>query len=124
MLSTLTNLLFIVVLFGVLAYGMLLSRRVSRLMEALEAMAPLVKEFSQAVDKTEKSVSTLTTAARSAGEEVVREAEALREAVGAAPFTSVRREPIAGMTRLSGKSELVKSFFDRGRRQVDAARPW
>ena len=35
-----------------------------------------------------------------------------------------RNRIIAGMTRLSGKSELVKSFFDRGRRQVDAARQW
>lgn len=124
MLSTLINLLFLVVLLGVMAYGVLLSRRVGRLMQALEAMAPLVKEFSQAVDKSEASVSALRTAALEAGEGVAREADALREAVGSAPFTSIRRQPIAGMTRLSGKSELVKSFFDRNRRQVEAARPW
>ncbi len=123
MLSTLINLLFVAVLLGVMGYGVMLSRRVNRLMQALEAMAPLVREFSQAVDRSEQSVGAIRAAAREAGEEVTRESEALREAVGAAPFVSVRRKPIAGMTRLTGKSELVKSFFDRGRR-VDAARQW
>ncbi len=124
MLSTMINLLFLAVLLCVMAYGVMLSRRVGRLMKALEEMGPLVKEFSQAVDKSERSVTEMRMAAREAGETVTREAEALRDAVGAAPFSSIRRQQIAGMTRLSGKSDLVKSFFDRGRRQVEVARQW
>ena len=123
MLSILINLLFLVLLMVVMGYGILLSRRVNRLMQALAELGPAVKAFSEAVDKSEQSVSAMKTAALAAGQEVAREAEALRETAAAAAFTSIRRQPVAGMTRLSGKSDLVKSFFDRGR-MVEAARQW
>lgn len=124
MLSTLINLLFLVLLLAVMGYGIMLSRRVARLMEALAELGPAVKAFSDAVDKSEQSVSAMKVAAQDASAHVAREAEALQETAATAAFTSVRRQPIAGMTRLSGKSELVKSFFDRGRRQVGIAQQW
>jgi hypothetical protein len=123
MLSTLINLLFLVLLMVVMGYGVLLSRRVGRLMAALAELGPAIQAFSEAVDKSEQSVSAMKVAAVEAGQGVAREAEALRESTAAAAFTSIRRQPIAGMTRLTGKSELVKSFFERGR-SVETARQW
>ncbi|WP_127900771.1 flagellar motor switch protein [Solirhodobacter olei] len=123
MLSTLINLLFLVLLAVVMGYGVLLSRRVNRLMAALAELGPAVKAFSDAVEKSEQSVTAMKAAAVEAGQGVAREAEALRESAAAAAFTSIRRQPIAGMTRLTGKSELVKSFFERGR-AVETARQW
>ncbi|WP_102223668.1 hypothetical protein [Acidimangrovimonas sediminis] len=136
MISTVINLLILVLLVGVMGYAVLLSRRVSRLMAALDALGPMVSAFSDAVDKSERSVADLRGAAdeataRAAGEgghpaadqaaardlaaRAAVEATALQEAAAPVSFHSVRRRPVAGMTRLGGKSELVKSFFDRGR---------
>lgn len=128
MISIVTNLLILVSLAGVTGYAMLLSRRVNRLMSALQDLGPLVHEFSQAVDKSEQSVAEL----KGATEEAVRgaaaragaEVEALQEAVAPVSFASVRRRPVAGMTRLSGKSDMVKSFFERSRGRAEAAGQW
>lgn len=128
MISLATNLLILVLLAGVMGYAMLLSRRVGRLMAALEQLGPMVSAFSAAVDKSEQSVAELKGAAdealRGAAQTAAAETAALQEAVAPVSFQSVRRRPVAGMTRLSGKSDLVKSFFERSRTRGEAAGQW
>ncbi|GHD99282.1 hypothetical protein GCM10008024_06040 [Allgaiera indica] len=129
MISLATNLLILVLLAGVMGYAMLLSRRVARLMDALQELGPMVAAFSAAVDKSEQSVAELKGATdealRGAAEATVAEAAALRDAVAPVSFSSVRRRPVAGMTRLTGKSDLVKSFFERSRTaRGEAAGQW
>lgn len=136
MISTVTNLLILVLLAGVMVYAMVLSRRVSRLMAALAELGPMVRAFSEAVDKSEQSVAELkgaaedavrheaTQAAARAAARAADEAEALQEAAAPVSFASVRRRPVAGMTRIGGKSDLVKSFFERGRGRAEAAGQW
>lgn len=136
MISTVTNLLILVLLVGVMAYAAILSRRVNRLMAALAEVGPLVRDFSAAVDKSEQSVADLKGAAEQAAQgaaaravaraaaQAADEAEALQEAAAPVSFASVRRRPVAGMTRIGGKSDLVKSFFERGRGRTEAAGQW
>lgn len=122
--SDVINLLILVLLAAVMVYGVMLTRRVNRLMQALTELGPLVRQFSEAVDKSEQSVQEMKGAAVAAAEGAAREADALRDAMAGATFTSIRRQPVAGMTRLSDKADLVKSFFDRSRRQNEAAKQW
>ncbi len=129
MISLATNLLILVLLAGVMGYAMLLQRRVGRLMAALEELGPMVSAFSAAVDKSEQSVAELKGATdeamRGAAQAATAEAAALQDAVAPVSFSSVRRRPVAGMTRLTGKSDLVKSFFDRSRTtRAEAAGQW
>ena len=128
MISLATNLLILVLLAGVTGYAMVLSRRVGRLMAALEEVGPMIAAFSAAVDKSESSVAELKDATdaalRGAAQAAVAETAALQDAVAPVSFHSVRRRPVAGMTRLSGKSDLVKSFFERTRTRGEAAGQW
>ncbi len=131
MMPFLINVLILAMLGATMLYALVLSRRVERLMAVLTEMEPLVQEFSAAVDKSESSVGQLKSAALEAmssfASMVTPPAE--RDAAGAemespATFVSRRRKPVAGMTRISGKSDLVKSFFDRTRSLGEAAGEW
>ncbi|TGD61852.1 flagellar motor switch protein [Tabrizicola sp. WMC-M-20] len=105
----------IVLLLGAIAYGTILSRRVERLMEALREMEPRVQEFSEAVDRSERSVGALHQAAQAV--------PALAEAPDGGAKTATRPNVRDGRTRvvvpgskmLSGKTDLVKGFFETTR---------
>ncbi|MFC2970539.1 flagellar motor switch protein [Acidimangrovimonas pyrenivorans] len=126
----------VLLLAAMMGYGVYITRRLRRLMAVLTEMEPLVREFSAAVDKSEQSVSRMKRAAQdltSAPAAVAAAAPAQAPAAeGAVTFSSRRRKPraaaatgpIAGMTRVTGKADLVRSFFERGRMQGEVAQQW
>ena len=52
----------LVLLVGTLGYAWLVDRRVRRMMEAMREMEPMIGSFSQAVDRSESTVSALRAA--------------------------------------------------------------
>lgn len=122
--SFLIDMLILALLAGTLVYAFLVDRRVRVLMSVLRDMQPLVTNFSEAVDRTERSVSQMKTLAteppvsRPAPAAPAAPRLAEREAEPATlSFRSVRdpqRAP-SGVTRLRGKSDLVRGFFETAR---------
>lgn len=118
--SFLIDMAILVLLVGTLTYAWVVDRRVRVLMAALRELEPMIGSFSAAVDKSESAVSAL----RAAGEQAAdsrgrrqREPEVSRSeaARGEAPsFRSSRERPNrpSGTTSVSGKSELVRGFFE------------
>ena len=90
--SLLIDLAILAGLVGAITYGVVLSRRILRLQNALLELAPALQSFCDAVDQSERSVS-----------EIRREADRLQEqaqAVAAKPSQPPNR------------SDLVKRFFE------------
>ncbi|MGV6810859.1 MAG: flagellar motor switch protein [Brevirhabdus sp.] len=119
MLSTFIDTAIILLLAGATVYGYAISRKVQRLMSVLVQLEPLVREFSDAVDKSEESVEMLR--------ENLEETEAKREAPAAAPapaapFSSRRAAPdrMAGLHPVRDKKALVQMFFDTTRSESRA----
>lgn len=128
--ALLIDMIILLLLVGTLAYAFLVDRRVRTLMEAMQSLAPLVDQFSLAVDRTENSVKTLRaeTTARAAPKRdeeppLTRSAATGNPAPRAAEeadvvFRSARKAPSApaqlppGMARVTGKADLVRGFFD------------
>lgn len=123
--SFLIDVLILVLLGGTLGYAFLVDRRVRMLMSVLKEMEPMVGQFSQAVEKSESSVSMLK-----AMTEKVRTQPAANSALAAAStqqqaqpqpdvvsFRTSREKASrpAGVTRVSGKSDLVRGFFETAR---------
>lgn len=123
--SFLIDVLILVLLGGTLGYAFLVDRRVRMLMSVLKEMEPMVGQFSHAVEKSESSVSMLK-----AMTEKVRTQPAANSAPAAAPtqqqaqpqpdvvsFRTSREKASrpAGVTRVSGKSDLVRGFFETAR---------
>lgn len=117
--SFLIDIAILVLLVGTLTYAWVVDRRVRVLMAALRDLEPMIGSFSAAVDKSESAVSAL----RAAGEQAAdvrgrrqREPEVSRDAArGEAPsFRTTRERPTrpAGTASVSGKSELVRGFFE------------
>ncbi len=118
---------------GTLGYAFLVDRRVRALMAALEDLRPMVGQFSAAVDKSETSARAMVDAARrniERSQPVLRSpaqqsAEsgpqapappAATSAGGAPLFSSSRgRDVPGGVTRVRGKSDMVRSFFEASR---------
>lgn len=123
MMALLIDTLILALLAGTLGYAFLVDRRVRALMAALEDLRPMVGEFSAAVDKSETSVSALKSMAQGLADSPVRKRAADshddRGAAAGLRFSSVRTPSVlpAGVTRVSGKADLVRSFFEatRGR---------
>jgi len=114
MVSTLIDSAIIVLLAGVTVYGYAISRKVQRLMLILNQLEPLVREFSEAVDKSEESVELL----RENLEDVEHVLEEERPTPPAAPsFASKRAAPerTPGMHPVRDKKALVQMFFDTTR---------
>ncbi len=108
----------LVLLIGTLAYAWLVDRRVRRLMQVLREVEPMIGSFSEAVDRTESTVSALR-AARDAGPARKRAeprvavkpaAQPAPEPAAPSPRDAAPR-PGAG-TPIAGKSELIRGFFD------------
>ncbi|ANT63193.1 MULTISPECIES: flagellar motor switch protein [Roseobacteraceae] len=113
--SFLIDIAILVLLVGTLTYAWVVDRRVRVLMAALKDLEPMIGSFSAAVDKSESTVTAL----RSAGEQVAdqrarrqREPEVSRDE--APSFRTTRERPSRpnGTASVSGKSELVRGFFE------------
>lgn len=134
MLSLLIDGFIITLLAAAIVYGMIISRRVDRLMNLLRDLEPIVQEFSAAVDKSEKSVEDMRVATERKVQidrrepAVTRRAEAPAAEPAPAPqgsgiFASRRgrgsedkagAQPI-GLIRLGAKADLVRGFFESTR---------
>lgn len=128
--ALLIDMIIILLLLGTLVYATLVDRRVRALMAAMQALAPVVDQFSQAVDRTEDSVKTLraeSTARNTARHEeeppLTRKTATAPQEGDAPVFRSARSMPQQGaaqrpaqlppaIARVSGKSDLVRGFFD------------
>lgn len=134
--DVLIDVIILVLLLGTLVYACLVDRRVRALMTAMQALEPVVTQFATAVDRTETSVKSLRAEATRA--EATRAAQRredepplTRANAGAAPTPTAPAEGKAmpvfrsargpvpeavqlppGMARVTGKSDLVRSFFD------------
>ncbi len=116
---------------GVLGYAVLVDRRVKILMERLRELQPLVSELSAAVDKSENSIRDLNSAATAMARSPAvarpvaqstpaadKTAAAAAERAPATPATDKGRAASAsGLTRITGKTDLVRGFFDKVRNQ-------
>ncbi|AKO99650.1 MAG: flagellar motor switch protein [Marinovum algicola] len=119
----------LVLLVGTLGYAWLVDRRVRRMMEAMREMEPMIGSFSQAVDRSESTVSALRAAREVAPlrkrpepprPEARAEAAPETSDPGAEPAFRSKREPAprpADATPISGKSELIRGFFDTVRQR-------
>ncbi|MAY89059.1 MAG: flagellar motor switch protein [Pseudooceanicola sp.] len=124
--SLLIDLLIIALLAGVLAYAYLVDRRVRRLVTVLRELEPVVGKFSDAVDKSEDSVAAMKTVTQALETGIRRPAPAAEPAEkpetktaepGVVTFRSKRPTETAakGIAQVSGKADLVRSFFDTAR---------
>ena len=123
--SLLIDLLIIALLAGVLAYAYLVDRRVRRLVTVLRELEPVVGKFSDAVDKSEDSVAAMKTVTqaletgirRPVATEASDKPEANPAEPGVVTFRSQRPSETAakGIAQVSGKADLVRSFFDTAR---------
>ncbi len=113
--SFLIDIAILVLLVGTLTYAWVVDRRVRVLMAALRDLEPMIGSFSAAVDKSESAVSAL----RDAGEQAAdsrsrRQREPELSRGEAASFRTTRDRPSrpVGTASVSGKSELVRGFFE------------
>lgn len=118
--SLLIDLSILALLAGTLGYAFLVDRRVRNLVRVLRDLEPVVGEFSAAVDKSEDSVTQLRSMARNL-EQAPRREPAVSSAAaspehedGSVAFRTSRQAPErpAGVTAVTGKSDLVRGFFD------------
>jgi hypothetical protein len=117
MAATITDILIIVLLAGSVGYGVMISRRVQKLMASLEELEPLVREFSEAVDKSESSVNALRDNLAD-GLATQQSAEA-----DSAPAFSSRRQSqrrLPGVQVVRDKQDLVRRFFETSRSESRA----
>ena len=103
--------LILLLLFGILTYAWIVDRRVRRLTKILRELAPLVGEFSQAVDKSENSAAAL----RAAADQMGRRAESIRTEPEEPRFSTRRNTDTHQRRRSERKHELVRSFFEATR---------
>ncbi|MDK3016704.1 flagellar motor switch protein [Pseudodonghicola flavimaris] len=128
MAAMITDLLIILLLIGGIGYGIMISRRVQRLMTSLQELEPLVRAFSEAVDKSETSVAALR---QNLDARQAATTEATPEEPAAAPdaepaFASRRHATEPARPRLPGvqvvrnKQDLVRRFFETSRTESRA----
>ena len=127
--SYMIDLLILGLLASTLGYAYLVDRRVRKLMKVLREMEPMIGSFSQAVDRSESTVSALRAAREVAPlrkrpepprPEARAEAAPETSDPGAEPAFRSKREPAprpADATPISGKSELIRGFFDTVRQR-------
>lgn len=106
--SLIIDIAIIVALLAAVAYGCVLSHRLSRLMQILRDLEPAISAFSQAVDKSQSSATGLRAAAIQLAEEV---GQAKGRAAPARPLPT-RARPVAGTAADGDKSDMVRGFFN------------
>lgn len=119
MAATITDALIILLLVGSVGYGIMLSRRVQRLMASLEELEPLVQAFSDAVDKSETSVNAL----RDNLADGLAAQEAAVPQEDESPAFHTRRQTqrrLPGVQVVRGKQDLVRRFFETSRSESRA----
>ena len=112
------DLLILVLLAGTVAYAFLVERRVRALMQVLGELEPMVGEFSAAVDKSETSVGMLRSLAQALPASMSGRAAQKSGEPADAAFARSGREGAArpvGVRRITGKSDLVRDFFEAAR---------
>ena len=104
----------ILLLFGSITYGYIVSRKVRMLMAILKDLEPLVEEFSSAVDKSQDSVSQMRDNIEVAEQVQHTEPEMEPELAQQTAFSSRRAAPVEtpGLRVMRDKKELVRAFFD------------
>lgn len=115
--SYMIDVLILVLLAGTLGYAFLVERRVRALMRILRDMEPMVGEFSAAVDKSENSVTMLRAVTEKVRTPFSGGSKTDEESADVVSFRSTREQPSrpVGVTRVSGKSDLVRGFFETAR---------
>lgn len=112
--SYLIDLLILGLLAGTLGYAFIVDRRVRKLMSVLREMEPMVGKFSEAVEKTEDSVSLLKQVSDKVRSPLPTFQHAERDSGEVVSFRTSRekvRKP-AGVTKVTGKADLVRGFFE------------
>ena len=119
MAATITDTLIILLLVASVGYGVMLSRRVQRLMASLEELEPLVQAFSDAVDKSESSVNALRD---NLADSLAAQETAIAEEQEAPAFHSRRQvqRRLPGVQVVRGKQDLVRRFFETSRSESRA----
>ncbi len=107
MIGHLLDLLILVLLFVALGFGLVIDRRVRRLMKVLAELEPTIDQFSSAVDRSAESVTSLRSATAGQGDHETRGARGPE-----APVPALRAGGADGTARIDGKSDLVRSFFE------------
>lgn len=122
MTSAVIDIVIMALLVGTLTYAVVLDRRMRKLMATLRDMEPMVSAFSNAVDRTTRSVEDmrdLSEAARQAVAAAQGVPQTVRTAASAELTPAQQRaarlranDPVQWQTPVPGKSELVRTFFD------------
>ncbi|WP_299877588.1 flagellar motor switch protein [uncultured Sulfitobacter sp.] len=124
MLTTLIDVVIIVLLIGSIGYGYTVSRKVRYLMNALQDMETLVVQFSSAVEKSEHSVYQMRENIKVAETLPQKQRQQEEEQALQAAFSSGRRPAAAarsapdhfaerpGLVVMRDKEDLVRKFFD------------
>lgn len=124
MLTTLIDVVIIVLLIGSIGYGYTVSRKVRYLMNALQDMEALVVAFSSAVEKSEHSVYQMRENIKVAETLPQKQQQAAAEQEQHTAFSSERRTPSGaramvdqaserpGLVVMRDKEDLVRKFFD------------
>lgn len=112
--SYLIDLLILGLLAGTLGYAFIVDRRVRKLMSVLREMEPMVGKFSEAVDKTEDSVSLLKQVTEKVRAPMPGFQQAERDKGEVVSFRTSREkvQKPAGVTKVTGKADLVRGFFE------------
>ncbi|MEL6312488.1 MAG: hypothetical protein AAFO63_13005 [Pseudomonadota bacterium] len=101
-------------LVATISYAFIVERRLRTLKETLSELAPVIDEFSRAVDRGEGSVEKLRAAAANlkTGTDAPVKERIVRTQRAAVPTSKPRT---SGMMRVPAKAELIQSFFDNAR---------
>lgn len=116
MITLFINALIITLLAGAICYIYIIDSRVRKLLSALNALEPMVGQFSQAVDQSETSLKEFKTAASAVvsntqDQNTSTKANKTRENNLKPPHSHVER------VSLPEKRDLVRSFFETARTQ-------
>ena len=119
MAATITDILIILLLAGSVGYGVMISRRVQKLMASLEELEPLVREFSEAVDKSETSVNALRD---NLAEGLAAQEQDATDDDSTPAFSSRRQSQrrLPGVQVVRDKQDLVRRFFETSRSESRA----
>lgn len=112
--SYLIDLLILGLLAGTLGYAFIVDRRVRKLMSVLREMEPMVGKFSEAVDKTEDSVSLLKQVSEKVRSPMPSFQHSEKDRGEVVSFRTSREkvQKPAGVTKVTGKADLVRGFFE------------
>lgn len=115
-----TDIVLIGLLFASIGYGFLISRKVRQLIQFLKELEPLINEYSEAVERSEASLSQLKTKLQS--EELAETPKAEETTFPTSAIFASERKPVFATNRapreaapgvqvVRHKKDLVQHFF-------------